>query len=143
MTHTMNLEAYLGYMVGEIVASSCNYCTRGYGAFENCVVVKDQEGKAYLYRACMSCHHSSEGTRCSFRGKYTTEQNRRPQLTITGRSSRHPDTRRNGAANTNPAARIAPTWTQKVQSVCQSQYTSQPKRPQQANAYPPVSQNAL
>jgi hypothetical protein len=41
MIYTMNLEAYLGYMVGEIVASSYNYYTRGYGAFENCVVVKD------------------------------------------------------------------------------------------------------
>jgi hypothetical protein len=37
----VNLEAYLGYIVGEIVVSSYNYYTRGYGAFENYVVVKD------------------------------------------------------------------------------------------------------
>jgi hypothetical protein len=62
-------------MVGEIVASSYNYYTRGYRAFENCVVVKDQEGKVYLYGAYISYYYNSEGTRYLFRGKYIIEQN--------------------------------------------------------------------
>jgi hypothetical protein len=69
ITRTVNLEACLGYIVGEIAEPACNYCIEGFGAFGECVVVRDSEGEPYLHGSCMGCHHSSEGTRCSLRGK--------------------------------------------------------------------------
>jgi hypothetical protein len=50
IARTVDLEAYLGYMV-EIAEPAYNYCIEGFGAFGECIVVKGLEGKPYLHRS--------------------------------------------------------------------------------------------
>jgi hypothetical protein len=55
IARTVNLEACLGYMVGEIAEPAYDYYIEGFGAFRECVV-KDPEGEPYLHRWCMGCY---------------------------------------------------------------------------------------
>ncbi|OBT60046.1 hypothetical protein VE03_10359 [Pseudogymnoascus sp. 23342-1-I1] len=58
----VNMEAAVGFMVGELVEPPCAHCSAGRGQFPLCVRVA-----GFFGGSCASCHYGSEGARCSLR----------------------------------------------------------------------------
>lgn len=64
LVRMQNLEAAVGYTVGDLVQPQCTSCAAGHGQFLECVRVE-----GYLHGSCTNCHFGGEGARCSLRGR--------------------------------------------------------------------------
>lgn len=68
LTRNPNREAVIAQAVGSTVQARCSHCSRGEGAFTECVQAT-VDGELLLQGSCASCHANSTGTRCSLRRK--------------------------------------------------------------------------
>ncbi|ELR05463.1 hypothetical protein GMDG_01758 [Pseudogymnoascus destructans 20631-21] len=60
LVRMQNLEAAIGFTVGELVQPPCTDYVAGYGQFAGCVRVE-----GLLHESCTNCHFGGEGARCS------------------------------------------------------------------------------
>ena len=70
-----NIEAVLGWMIGEHPENDCMSCQSGTRKFPFCIIVPGMFGGA-----CVCCHFSGEGTACSFRKGSTEKPTKRRKL---------------------------------------------------------------
>ncbi|RDW94515.1 hypothetical protein BP5796_00278 [Coleophoma crateriformis] len=61
LDEAVNIEAALGYQVGEVRAMKCGSCATGSGIFLECVTVSDCFGGC-----CVGCYFNGQGPHCSF-----------------------------------------------------------------------------
>jgi hypothetical protein len=66
LTPKYNIEAALGFCVGDVAPSPCDRCSRGGGAFRKCVTVA-----GYFNGGCTSCRWSQMGSECTLYGMLT------------------------------------------------------------------------
>jgi hypothetical protein len=59
-------EAAVGYIVGTEANPKCEYCARGSGRFEKCIIVTAPDGTAYFRGACCNCRYTAHPNLCSF-----------------------------------------------------------------------------
>ncbi|RJE24684.1 hypothetical protein PHISCL_02999 [Aspergillus sclerotialis] len=89
LTRNPNREAVIAQAVGSTVKARCSHCSRGEGAFTECVqATVDGE---LLQGSCASCHANSTGARCSLRPpdrRQTSRKRGRSQTPSRHRKSR-------------------------------------------------------
>ncbi|ELR09492.1 hypothetical protein GMDG_00674 [Pseudogymnoascus destructans 20631-21] len=62
LVRMQNLEAAIGFTVGDLVQPPCTDCAAGYSQFAGCVRVE-----GLLHGSCTNCHFGGEGACCSLR----------------------------------------------------------------------------
>ncbi|KAM0436068.1 hypothetical protein ACHAPT_002960, partial [Fusarium lateritium] len=61
MERRSNVEAFLGYISGTLVARPCKSCHKGHGPWKECVMLDGQ-----LCGSCTNCWFNASGSRCTF-----------------------------------------------------------------------------